>query len=236
MNTFDPQQLPNIFKGEFLAGPEELLQRLLKVKAYIFDWDGVFNNGDKDATGSSPFNEVDSMGINMLRFHHYLRMGHNPHTAVITGEKNVAAFTLAKREHFATVYSSIKNKKHALQHFCSAKNIALDEVAFFFDDVLDLAIAGSCGLRVLVGNSCNPMFVNLVKEKKLADYITACQGGNNALREATELLMGLTGQYNDTILQRAELTDNYQQYLAERNTMETTYFTLRGSEIVKQMI
>lgn len=234
MNTTDLKHLKSTFNGTFLAEPITLQERLLKVKAYVFDWDGVFNNGTKDASGSSPFNEVDSMGVNMLRFNHFLRKHSNPLTAVVTGELNSAAFTLATREHFHAVYSGIKNKRDALQHFCDVHNIDAYEVAYFFDDVLDLSIAEVCGLRIMVGRPGSPLFRELVEKHKFADYITAHDGGNGAVREATELLMGIGGHYEDTIMARVRFSDQYGDYLAQRNTPEPVFYSSKDSKIVEQ--
>jgi 3-deoxy-D-manno-octulosonate 8-phosphate phosphatase (KDO 8-P phosphatase) len=47
------------------TAPEpELLRRLARTKAVLFDWDGVFNDGFKDAEGGSSFSEVGGMGVN----------------------------------------------------------------------------------------------------------------------------------------------------------------------------
>ncbi len=227
--------IQDLFKGSFLTKPEVILEKMLKIKAFVFDWDGVFNNGFKDAGGSSPFNEVDSMGINMLRYNYFMRKGTNPVAAIISGEKNEASFTLAKREHFQGAYFKIKNKKEALHHLCNVHAIEPHEVAFFFDDILDLSIAELCGLRIMIGRDSNPMFTKLVKEKKLADYITSCNGGDNGIREAVELLIGLTGQYNNTIMHRVMWSDNYRDYITERDTLTTTFYTLIGSEIIKNI-
>ena len=225
MDFTDFQQIEQLFRGDFLAEPAVIYDRLVEIKAYVFDWDGVFNNGEKNENGSSPYNEIDSMGINMLRFNHFLREGQNPVVAVISGERNTAAFTLAGREHFHAVYYKIKNKSEALAHLCHAHNIQPHEVAFFFDDVLDLSMAGSCGLRILVGDDCNPMFKYLVKTNNFADYITHNDGGDHALREAAELLMGLSGRYDETIMQRVHFSDSYQEYLDARDTQQTVHYT-----------
>jgi len=235
MNITHPEQIKSFFKGSFLASPETLLAKLHHIKAFVFDWDGVFNAGFKDAGGSSPFNEIDSMGINMMRFNHFIRKGENPVMAVISGEHNAAALFLSKREHFHCVYSGIRNKKDALLHFCSVHNIKPEEIAFFFDDILDLSLAPICGLRILVGRESNPMFNNLVQTNELADYITANDGGHNAIREAAELIIGITGRYNNTIMQRVAWSDNYQHYITERNTITTNYFIHSGTEITEHL-
>ncbi len=60
------------FKGVFITDASVIQQKLKKIKAFIFDWDGVFNDGRKDIDGNSSFSEVDSMGVNMMRFSYYL--------------------------------------------------------------------------------------------------------------------------------------------------------------------
>ena len=229
-----PDEIKELFRGSFISTPVAMKERLFKVKAYVFDWDGVFNNGTKDASGSSPFNEVDSMGLNMLRFHHYRQHGHNPVTAIITGETNEAAFKLANREHIHAVYSGIKNKTEALKHFCDTHVLQPSEVAYFFDDVLDLSISGIASIRMMMGREGSPLFTELVKENQLADYITASGGGQNGLREACELVMGLSGGYSDTIMERVRFSDSYKQYIAMRNEPTPVFYSVVGTAITKQ--
>lgn len=229
---------PNIikqFQGQFLVSPAELQAKLFNVKAFISDWDGVFNNGMKDDNGSSPFSEIDSMGTNMLRFNHYLRTGTLPVFCIITGEKNKAAYTLAKREHFHAVYYNVKNKKEAFEHICSTYNLHPAEVAFIFDDILDLSVAEVCGLRIMVRHSGNPLLINYATKHRLADYITHNDGHNMAVRETTELLMGISNRYDDTIAERMHHTEIYKLFLAHRNQPETAFYTSVDGQIVSQI-
>jgi 3-deoxy-D-manno-octulosonate 8-phosphate phosphatase (KDO 8-P phosphatase) len=228
------EQAQNTFRGTFVSDIDALKDKLKGIDAYIFDWDGVFNNGSKGADGSSPFNEVDSMGINMLRYNHYIRRGANPVTGIITGEKNPVAISFSKREHFHSVYYGIKNKKDALLHLCAAHEIQPTSVAYFFDDITDLEVASMCGVRIMVGRSCNPVLIKLAKNRGLADYITANDGGNNALREATELLKTLAGKYEETILSRANYSEDYRDYLNSRNIPVTAFYTVTDSKITEQ--
>jgi 3-deoxy-D-manno-octulosonate 8-phosphate phosphatase (KDO 8-P phosphatase) len=222
------------FKGQFLVSPAELQAKLFNIKAFVTDWDGVFNNGQKDAGGASPFSEVDSMGTNMLRFNHYLRTGHAPPFFVITGEMNAAAYTLAKREHFNTVYYKVKHKKEALEHICKTHSLHPEEIAFFFDDVLDFSVAHLCGLRLMVGRPANPLLINYVKQHCLADYVTANDGNNMAVREMVELLTGISGRYDDTLTERMHYTEAYKKFLVLRNMPETEFYTSIDSQITLQ--
>ncbi len=226
-------EIRDTFSGTFVTDAAVLGEKLADINAYIFDWDGVFNSGSKGADGSSPFNEVDSMGINMLRYNHYIRKGSNPIAGIITGEKNPVAFTFAKREHFHAVYHGIKNKKDALLHLCAAHDILPAEVAYFFDDITDLEVASMCGVRIMMGRKCNPMLLKLSIERNFTDYITANDGGNNAIREATELLKALSGRYEDTILQRASYSEHYRDYLNSRNIPSPAFYSIIDSKITE---
>jgi len=225
-------QIPALFHGEFLLPAAAIAERLHHIKAFIFDWDGVFNGGEKDANGSSLFNEVDSMGTNLLRFNHYQRNKEQAIVAIISGENNQAAIRLAQREHFQAVYGGIKHKAIALEHLCNTYGLVDHEVAFFFDDVLDFSIASRCGLRVMVNRSCNPLLIQWAKEKKYVDYLTAADGRNYAVRESVDLLCGLSGIYEHTIGERAQFSENYQAYLSQRNAAIPQLFTLQDQQIV----
>lgn len=221
------------FKGSFITAPDEMQQKLLQVKAYIFDWDGVFNNGKKEDNGSSSFNEIDAMGTNLLRFHYYLRTGTIPQFIIISGENNHAARTLALREHYQAVYTGVKFKNQALEHLCKEANIAPDEVAFVFDDVLDFSVAATAGVRMMVGREANPLLTSFAVQENLVDYITHHDGDNHAVREAIELMMGLSGNYERTISERMHFTETYQQYLQLRNLPEPKFYTSHNSTITE---
>ncbi|HSU27794.1 MAG TPA: hypothetical protein VLJ68_05390 [Chitinophagaceae bacterium] len=219
-NTPSPE-----LQGKFITDPLQFGKRLSKIRAYLFDWDGVFNDGYKNENGSSPFSEPDSMGINLLRFNHFLRKSTQPVLAILSGEKNSAAFSLAKREHFQDVYFSIKNKIDAVRHICARYQLELEQVAFVFDDVLDLSVAGSAGIRIMVPHASTSLLVDYAIRNELVDYVTHHSGREHAVRESTELLMTVGGHYDETIRHRIEFTDTYQQYLSQRNQVATRFFT-----------
>ena len=97
------QEIENSYSylgGKFVTPINDIKNKLSQIKAYIFDWDGVFNNGEKSANGSSKFSEVDSMGTNLLRYSHFMKTKQLPLTAIISGEKNETAFYFCQRECF----------------------------------------------------------------------------------------------------------------------------------------
>lgn len=220
--------------GKFATSPEALAKKLQGIKAFIFDWDGVFNNGQKSADGSSNFSEVDSMATNLLRFSYFLNHGKLPLTAVISGEKNETAFYFCRRECFDYSFFKTPHKTDALKFICEKENLKPSEIAYFFDDVLDLSVAEVCGLRMLVHRKANPLFTDYCVRHQLADYITASEGGHYAVREACELLTGLNGNFDQVIQARTRYADNYKNYITQRRLVNTQFFTVKEN-IIEQV-
>jgi 3-deoxy-D-manno-octulosonate 8-phosphate phosphatase (KDO 8-P phosphatase) len=233
MNS-DFNNLEKIFKGKFLTSPLNILAKLEKIKVYIFDWDGVFNNGQKDENNTSLFNEIDAMGVNLLRFNHFKRKGSMPVFGIITGERNSASHTFSDREHIDFVYYKIKHKSIALEHLCKKHNVTPDEISFVFDDVLDLDVAKKVGVRMMVSRPANPLLIKYAEKTQLMDYLTANDGNNHALREVVELLIGLTGIYEETLSDRIAYNDTYRKFITMRNSLPTEYYTVDRDTIVSK--
>ncbi|MBS1682661.1 MAG: phosphatase [Bacteroidetes bacterium] len=219
--------------GRFCRPFAEFKDQLSKIKAYVFDWDGVFNDGVKTDQGGSPFSEVDAMGTNMLRFGHWLKHRSLPTVAVITGEENPSARFLAQREHYHAVYFKSTNKLTAFDHFLKTNNLTAHEVAFVYDDVLDLGVAEKCGLRFLVKHRAAPLFQNYATKNRATDYITSSD--NHAVREVCELILGTNGIFNEAIHKRSHFDEAYQKYLNERNQVATKSFLLQDGIVTEKV-
>jgi len=228
------QDLKNLYLeigGTFVTPIEKIQEKLKHIKAFVFDWDGVFNDGRKDAGGSSNFSEVDSMGTNLLRYAHFLVKKKLPITAIISGEKNETAFFFCERESFNYSFYKIANKKLALDKICEQEKITPHDIAYFFDDVLDLPIAAACGLRFLVNQKANPLFLEYCKAEYLVDYATANSGGQFAVREVCELLMALDGDYAQVLRSRTKYDAHYTEYITQRRLVKPDFYTLKDNVI-----
>ncbi|MCG8308410.1 MAG: phosphatase [Cytophagales bacterium] len=226
----------DIFKsngGKFIIPPAHLQDRLRYIKAVLFDWDGVFNSGEKGGFPSS-FNEVDSMGINMLRFGYYMLLGHIPYTAVVTGETNQAGFKWAGRERFDHVYYQVKNKIDLLPILRTAHGIEPGEVLFVFDDILDLSLAGQAGVRFLVNRKANPLFNAYCIKHGLCDYLTYSSGSDHAIREITEVALDAIGKFDETIEERIRFDGVYKDFLEEKMSKETIYLKAEHRNFVEK--
>lgn len=223
----DIEQTFIMIGGQFITPAPVLAEKIKAVRAIVFDWDGVFNDGIKTEAGSSSFSEVDSMGTNLLRFGLWMQHdGQLPVTAIITGVTNSQSETLVRREHFHASYSQAKHKIDVLQHLLEQHGLQPNEVAFFFDDALDLSVAEVAGVRILMHRNANPLFTDYVIKNGLADYITGSQSGKFAVREACELLLGLLGKFDEVMNERLNYHPVYDQYYKQRQAVEPAYWTV----------
>ncbi len=219
-NNTPVSEIEKTFKsigGKFITPVDALQQKLKKIKAFIFDWDGVFNNGSKVGNEGSNFAEPDAMGLNMLKLDYWLRNKVLPYTYVVTGEENKIAQYLVQREHMNAAYYRCKFKVKALERICKENNLKPEEIAFVFDDILDVELARSCGASFQINRNSNPLFNQFLESSKSCDYRTGTTGGNNAVREVCELIIGLTGNLTNAIEARIEFTGKYTDFLNERN-------------------
>lgn len=215
--------------GEFVTPPKELLARLQKIKAVVFDWDGVFNLGMKGENAPSNFVESDSMAINLFRYFLWRKNDFRlPIAAIITGADNPTAKYFAERENFHAAFCKFKNKRHALNELSATFNVEPDEVCFFFDDVLDFSVAELAGLRIMVNRDGSPLTRYYSKIRGLVDYHTGTQGGNGAIREAVEMMLGLSESFESIVDNRMQMSSEYQQYWLQRGAIVTSMRTFEG--------
>ena len=145
---------------------------------------------------------------------------HLPGAAIITGEPNASAEFFAEREHFDALYQRVKDKRAALSEFCGRRSLEPQQVACLFDDINDIAMASECGLRILIRRDASDLLCDYLCRREICDYVTASQSGNFAVREATELMLGLSCLFEDVVESRVAFDAQYQAYFAARQAVE----------------
>lgn len=210
--------------GRFLLPYGDFAQKLMAVDAFVFDWDGVFNDGVKTDKIPSSFAEADSMGVNLLRFGHWLVTGKIPMVFIITGRNNEAAKEFAIREHFTAVYTSVKNKVECLISLKKEWGVTADQIGFMFDDALDLSLAKQVAARFMVKRSASPLFEQWVIQNSLCDYITYSEGGQFPVREVSELILGTKNLYQQTVAERMAYSEKFRTYMTLRNEHVPEFF------------
>lgn len=203
--------------GHFLQSASAIKAAMLEVNVLLFDWDGVFTDGRKDNKRNSTYSELDTMGINLLRFAFFLQNGTIPFTAIITGEENPGAMFVAERDRFDAVYYQVKDKSQMEARLALDFSVEVSKSLFLFDDVLDLGLVKASRMSFALRNQASFLFQEHLKTLKKCGYITANTGGNHGIREVTELLMGCMGLFDAVIENRASFTAVYKDFLAIRN-------------------
>lgn len=211
--------------GKFITSYQEMQERLGNIQAFVFDWDGVFNAGQKGGQAASTFSEADSMGTNLMRFSFWLKKKKLPIIAIISGADNPIAKQLAEREHFNAVFLKTKEKKKAILQLCEIHNLTPSQIACSFDDVNDLPMSEVCGLRFLIHRPTSPLFSKFTQEKYLCDYQTSVSGGEHAVREVCELVMSLQGNFEEVVQHRVVYNEVYQKYFQQRQEVEVSYLS-----------
>jgi 3-deoxy-D-manno-octulosonate 8-phosphate phosphatase (KDO 8-P phosphatase) len=172
------------------------------------------------------------MGTNMLRFGLWLRRQRLPVCALISGENNSAARQFAQREHFDAVYTGIRDKRLAVDHLCNRHQLAAEDFACVFDDINDLGMARLCGLRFLVKRTASPLLTSYITTGDLCDYVTATTGGDQAVREISEIMLGLMAMYQKVVQSRVAADASYSDYFSQRQSVTTLFYRQEAEGII----
>lgn len=151
------------------------------IKWVITDFDGIMTDNcayiSDDGVISRKLNFKDIMGVSILK-----KNGFN--IAIISGEKNYAIETLAKRFQIEEVYQNIRIKIDVLKSIVEKYNLSLDEFVYIGDDVNDLACMEYAKYKVTV-----PHAVKKVRDVSNIQ-VTEAEGGAGAFREVVDCLVG----------------------------------------------
>lgn len=162
-------------------------ERLKKIKAFVFDVDGVLTDGGILATLDGDllrtFDAKDAFAMRMASMHGY-------HLGIITGGRSVS---IVKR--VATcgigaedVYLGSRDKSEDFSDFCRRHGLDAEEVMYFGDDLPDIPVLVECG--------CGTCPSDAVEEVKDAcDWISDYPGGKGCVRSSIERVMKMHGNW-----------------------------------------
>jgi YrbI family 3-deoxy-D-manno-octulosonate 8-phosphate phosphatase len=148
-----------------------------KIKAVVFDFDGVFTNNQvivsEDGKESVQCNRADGIGLEVLR-----RLD-IPMT-IISTEKNPVVAMRAKKLKL-TVVHGVENKLKELIKFSASNKIDLNNIAYVGNDINDIDCMKKIGFPIAVADAFDDI-------KTSAKYILNKNGGDGAVRELCELI------------------------------------------------
>ena len=154
-----------------------------RVKAILFDVDGVLTNGSIvfDANGEEikTFNSKDGQIISHLQ-----RMGFK--LGIITGRESKAVRNRCKSLKLDFAHHGVENKKKSFDEFKDLFGFDEDEIAYIGDDIIDLKVLISCGFSGTPNDAFSYM-------RKNVDFICSKNGGAGAFREFADYIIESQG-------------------------------------------
>ncbi|HON54930.1 MAG TPA: HAD hydrolase family protein [Bacteroidales bacterium] len=162
--------------------------KLSSIKAFAFDVDGVFTDGNVLVTDSGDLlrshNAKDGFAVRMALLNGYP-------VAIITGGisnsilKRFYQIGIDKED----IYLDSHHKIQDFIDFCKRHSFDPEEVLFMGDDIPDIGILKECGLP-----TCPSDAVNEVKE--VCEYISLYPGGKGCVRDVIEQVLKIQDNWN----------------------------------------
>ena len=154
-------------------------EKLIKIKNFVFDVDGVFTDGsiivDNSGNELRVFSTRDGIAVKLAT-----DKGYN--FCVISGGKNEGVRKRLNRLGIKNVHLGVNNKMEVFKSFMNDNNLKTSETMFMGDDIPDIQILK------MVGLSCCPN--DAAKEvRELVDYISIKKGGEGCVRDIIEQIL-----------------------------------------------
>jgi 3-deoxy-D-manno-octulosonate 8-phosphate phosphatase (KDO 8-P phosphatase) len=166
-------------------------ERARKIRVILFDVDGVLTDGSIwfmpagnsgkgiEFVEAKGFTAHDGSGISLARIAG-IKCG------IVTRRCSEVVASRARDLHLEYVYMGQSSKLQAVREIMRKESIAIEEIAYVGDDVVDLPVMRLCGLAIAVPNA-RPQV------KAAAHHITTNPGGQGAGRDAIEFILEAQG-------------------------------------------
>lgn len=164
-----------------------MTEKLNKIRAFVFDVDGVLTDGGILATPEGDllrvFDSKDSFALRMAYMKGY-------HVGIITGgvSESIKLRFRTCGVPMENIYLGSRAKIEDLQDFCNSHDITAEEIMYFGDDLPDIPVMLECGCGV---SPCDAVPEALAA----ADYVTTRPGGKGCAREMIEMVLKLHGKW-----------------------------------------
>jgi 3-deoxy-D-manno-octulosonate 8-phosphate phosphatase (KDO 8-P phosphatase) len=193
-------------------------ERARRIKIIIFDVDGVLTDGTiwlvpapARENGSHPAQtqlaeKEGQMGFGIQSSTMMEAKGYSAHDGagislarigglkcgVITKRISETVATRARDLKLEFVYMGQAFKMKPIREIMAKEGVALEEIAYVGDDVIDLPVMRQCGFAVAVANAREQV-------KAEAHYVTPHAGGEGAGRDAIDFILNAKGVLRDCI-------------------------------------
>ena len=167
-----------------MSTPDAVIVAAKKIKLLLLDVDGVLTDGrlyyGNSGEEMKAFNIQDGLGIKLLH-RGDIQVG------IITGRVSALLQRRADELSINPVVQGREDKLTALNELLQTLDVQMDEIAFMGDDLPDLAVIRRVGLGITPANGSSTL-------AQQAHWQTSKQGGQGAVREASEMILEAHGK------------------------------------------
>lgn len=167
--------------------PATVVQRAASVRLMVFDVDGILTDGSlwyaEQGEMLKRFNVLDGHGLKMLSTS-------GVKVALITARQGPIVAMRAAELGIGDVIQGARDKGLALTTLAAQYDVALENVGYMGDDIIDMPALQRAGFAVTVPNA--PSYV-----AQSAHWTTQVQGGHGAVRECCDLILAAQGRLRD---------------------------------------
>jgi 3-deoxy-D-manno-octulosonate 8-phosphate phosphatase (KDO 8-P phosphatase) len=152
--------------------------RLLRVKLFLCDVDGVLTDGTVimgDGKEYKTFHIQDGLGLRLLQ-RYGIKVGW------VSNRPSEATRERAEDLKVDYLFQGKGNKVEAVESILKQAKLRWEDISYMGDDVVDLGALKRAGLAVAVSNG-------IAEAKAIAHYVTRAHGGNGAVREVVDLVL-----------------------------------------------
>ncbi len=153
------------------------------ITTIFFDVDGIFTDGSLYFTDNgvniSKFNVHDGMGCILLK-----QLG--VEVLILTARHSEAVIGRFKELGINKIFTNVIKKRDFIREYSKSHCLEKNELAMMGDDLQDFVTKDVVGFFFTTPNA-----IDIVRDN--ADYITKRSGGNGAVREICELIIGSRG-------------------------------------------
>jgi 3-deoxy-D-manno-octulosonate 8-phosphate phosphatase (KDO 8-P phosphatase) len=172
----------------------KVARRLLsRIRLFATDVDGVLTDGGMYYAESGDewkkFNTRDGMGIKLLQRAGIL-------TAIVTQERTNLVARRAEKLTIPEVHQGVTDKLSCVRVMAARYGLTLSQVAFIGDDINDLETLKAVGFSATPADG-------MPQVTAVVDYICRKKGGEGAVREIIEMILGAQGRNSKFTIPRS---------------------------------
>lgn len=171
-----------------------VLELFKKIKAFVFDVDGVLTDGSLILMpGGAMVRKMNIKDGYALQ----LAIKKNYRVVVISGGNSPETEERLRKLGVADIFMQCENKKASLQQVMTRYALQPEEVLFMGDDIPDYEVMQLAGLPCCPADAA-------VEIKEVSKYISPIKGGEGCVRDVIERVLKLRGSWAIDALIKAQ--------------------------------